>query len=133
MRTGGLVDPRMTLRLQDHFFVSRCTIWALPTPRRQNNHGEIMRAWPDDYTELAGHRVIPCAFGVKKGDGGKFVEMRQADATFGAQQFYALLDNHYPLIEADMVAVVDGVAYTIKGVPQQGQQLITELALELIK
>jgi hypothetical protein len=123
----------MTLRLQDKFFVSRCTIWGLPTPRLQNNHGEIRRAWPADYTEVAGHRVIPCALGIKKGDGGKFVLSRDMDATFTSEPLYALLEGYYPLITAEMVAVVDTVAYTIKGTPQQGQRLITELALELIK
>lgn len=130
---AGLVHPLMTRKLTENFFVSVCTVWKLPTPRVQNNHGEILRTWPDAYTEFAGHRAIPCALGIKKGDAGKFVVMRQADATFEAQPSYALLDGHYPLIEAEMVAVVDGVAYTIKGVPQQGQRTITELALELVK
>lgn len=123
----------MTQRLGPHFFVSTCTIWKLPTPRVQNNHGEIMRAWPDAYAEFTGHRAIGCALGVKRGDGGKFVEMRQPDATFTSGQLYCLLDGHYPLIEAEMVAVIDGTAYNIKGVPQQAQRLITELAVELIR
>jgi hypothetical protein len=131
-RGRGLVDPRMVTRLQD-FFTSTCSVWKLPSPRLQNKHGEVQRSWPADYAEYAGHRAIPCVLGVRKGDAGRFVEIRQAEATFTSDQLYVLLDGHYPLVEAEMVAVVDGQAYNIKGVAHQAQRLITSLAVELIR
>lgn len=129
---SGLVHPLMTAALRGNFLRSRCTIWQL-SANVQNSLGERQRTWPDDYEQLTGHAVIPCAEAPLEGTTGELTERRQSDATYDQARKNVLLDAEYPLVEVQMVAVIDNVAYDILGVQKSAVGGVTSMVVELIR
>jgi len=129
---SGLVHPLMTAALRGNFLRSSCTIWQL-SARVQDSLGAVQRAWPDDYEQLTGHVAIACAIAPVEGMTGEETEERAVDSTYDRARKNVLLNAAYPLIEVEMVAVIDGVAHNIVGVPQSAVGGVTLLVVEVVE
>lgn len=125
--TTAIVHPRRFTELA-RFFPSRCTILRRTDPV-VSTFGEPQAGYPT----LTGHELIPCSIATRAGNTQEqSSEKRTADSTFDAKTRHCNLDGYYPLIEEQMIAVVDGTEYDIRGVVHQSVQGQTKLMLELI-
>jgi hypothetical protein len=110
------------------FLRSRCTILQRTEP--------IVNAFGDQeagYPVLPGHDSIACSLAAKSGNTQEQAsEVRTNNGIFVAEARHCILDGYYPLIKPEMIAVVDGVNYDIRGVVHSSIKAHTKLMLEVI-
>lgn len=124
-----LIDPRMVPSLVPQMWRSECAVYD--TDDAANAIGEVTRI--KQAAPVAGLERIRCNISQVLGQGADINEMRTPGSTFVAELRECQLDSYYGGIEEDMVAVVDGVQYDIRGVKQASVRSHTVLILERIR
>lgn len=110
------------------FYPSVCCIRFRTTPSVS-----VLGATEAGFPVLQGHEFIACRISTRSGNTQEQAsEVRTAESTYTSQTRHCGLDGYYPQIATEMVAVVDGVEYDIRGVVHDGTQVHTKLMLELI-
>lgn len=121
-----LIDPRLFEHLSTTFWRHTCTIQEASSTA--NEVGELEPTWSD----LTGHTFISCNLAAAQAMGEQKSEQRRDNTTYDAKTRHCQLNGYYPLIGEGMRAVMDSVAYDIRGVVQSSAKVQTKLILELI-
>lgn len=117
----GVVHPQMLQRLVGLAFPSTCTIQT--ATEGQDSFGAVTRTWGN----LAGHVDLPCRLSPAGGS-----EQPRPQDIYLASLFTITLAGNYPTITETMQAVIDGQAYNITAVDQDGQSAQTRLSAKLV-
>lgn len=121
-----LIHPLQFERLETTFWRHTCTIQQ--ATNTANEVGELEPTWAD----LVGHTFISCNLAAKESMSEQTSEQRRDDSTYDAKTRHLQLNGYYPLIGEGMRAVVDSVAYDIRGVVHSSAKVQTKLIVELI-
>lgn len=121
-----LISPYLFEKLETTFWRHTCTIQQ--ATQTANEVGELEPTWAN----LASHADISCNLAAAEAMGEQKSEMRRDTSTYDAKTRHCQLNGYYPLIGEGMRAVIDGVAYNIRGVVQSSAKVQTKLILELI-
>ena len=127
---NALVDPRLFDRLRRTHWVSVCAIYDT-TDTQSSITGEVGRV--KNASPVSGLERIACNLSQVLGRGADVSEIRNTQSTYVSQQYECQLDAYYASIEEDMVAVVDGVEFDIRGVKQSSVRSHTVLILERVR
>lgn len=125
-----LIDPRFFEKLGTTFWKHTCTIQT--PPETFNEIGEPELAADAGWVNLPGHDLISCNLAAQRALGEQQSEKRNAGSTYDAKTRHCQLNGYYPLITEGMRAVVDSVAYDIRGVVHSSAKVQTKLILERI-
>jgi hypothetical protein len=127
--TNTLFHPKMMETLQARFFPSLCAVYA--TDNAANAIGETVRT--PQASPVVGLERVYCNLSQVLGRGADFSEERDVSSTYVSQQYECQLCGYFTGIVEDMVAVVDGVSYDIRGVKQPSVSSHTVLLLERVR
>lgn len=127
MARRALVHPQMLNRLPQ-FYPSEATIESGVESR--DSFGSPTLTW----TVLANHRDIPCRISPLTVQTPTFTsEARLESLTYLTTTHHIALRGYFPEIEATMRAVIDDVAWDIKGVEHDGQNVTTRLRVNRVE
>lgn len=88
---------------------------------------------PDgNYTDVSGLTGIACMKAPPSIKRLTAMEQNSVPTILSVNQSHVLLDAYYPAIQTGYRAVVDSIAYDIKGVESDSQRVMTRLRVELV-
>ena len=117
----AIVDTRL-LGILAAFYNATCTIMEYTTVA--DTYGVPVRTWANK----ASHVNIACRIAPKSAG----TEIKQPIQTYSASQMTITLSGNYPLIVAQMRAVVGGVNYDILGTRVDGFNVSTVLDVQVV-
>jgi hypothetical protein len=127
MARRALIHPQMLDRLPQ-FYPSEATIEE-PTETR-DSFGSTSSTW----ATLASHSAIPCRVAPLTVQTPTFSnEAKLEDLSYLTTTHHIALRGYFPLITPLMRAMVDGVAWDIKGVEHDGQHVTTRLRVNRVQ